>query len=211
MLGTINLHGSLLPQYRGAAPINWAVINGETSTGVTTFKLKHEIDTGDILLQEKIDIGKTETAGELHDRMKDIGAALLLRTIHFIAEEEVKIVPQSELTSPAIEIRHAPKLFTQTCEIDWNKPVDDVYNFIRGLSPHPAAYTQFENKQLKIFRSDKLHEAPGITSGKFETDKKTYIRFACTDGYIDVKELQLQGKKKLWVEDFLRGYRFSEK
>lgn len=208
-LGTINLHGSLLPQYRGAAPINWAVINGERYTGVTTFKLKHEIDTGDILLQKKIDISETETAGELHDRMKEIGAELLLQTIQLIAEDGLQITPQSQLTSPAIEIRHAPKLFTQTCEIDWNRPVDDVYNFIRGLSPYPAAYTQIESKQLKIFRATKVHESPVLAPGKIDTDQKTFIRYACTDGYIDVKELQLQGKKKLAVSDFLRGYRFS--
>jgi methionyl-tRNA formyltransferase len=208
-LGTINLHGSLLPQYRGAAPINWAVINGEKFTGVTTFKLKHEIDTGDILLQEKIEIGETETAGELHDRMKKIGADLILKTIQSIAEGKVERTPQSELTTPAVEIRHAPKLFTQTCEIDWNRSVDEVYNFIRGLSPYPAAYTKIDNKQVKIFRSEKLHGSPLIKPGEIDTDKKSFIHYACTDGYIKVTELQLQGKKKMATQDFLRGYRFN--
>ena len=205
--GTINLHGSLLPQYRGAAPINWAIINGEKYTGVTTFKLKHEIDTGDILLQDKIEIGETETAGELHDRMKEIGADLLVRTLQFISKEGMQIIPQEELITPAVEIRHAPKIFTDTCAIDWNKPVDDVYNFIRGLSPYPAAYTQIDNKQVKIFSIDKMHETPGMASGEIKSDRKTYLRFACTDGYIDVKELQVQGKKKLAVAEFLRGWR----
>ena len=206
-LGTINLHGSLLPQYRGAAPINWAVINGEKYTGVTTFKLKHEIDTGDILLQETIEICDSETAGELHDRMKNVGADLLLRTIQFISDEGMKIIPQSDIASAAIQIRHAPKIFTETCLIDWNRSTDDVHNFIRGLSPYPAAFTTIEDKQLKIFRSEKLHQSPQVAPGEMQTDNKTYLHFACTDGYIDVKELQLQGKKKLGVGDFLRGWR----
>jgi methionyl-tRNA formyltransferase len=211
-MGTINVHGSLLPQYRGAAPINWAIINGEKETGVTTFKLKHEIDTGDILLQEKIPIGDDETAGELHDRMKEIGAQLLVKTVEGLANGTLKETPQEKIGHRQLAIgnlKHAPKIFTDTCKIDWNKSVDEVYNLIRGLSPYPGAFTELEEKTLKIFKAKKIKEQPKITGGAFDTDKKTFLRFACRDGFIDVKELQLEGKKKILVEDFLRGYRFA--
>jgi len=221
--GTINVHGSLLPQYRGAAPINWAIINGEKETGVTTFKLQHEIDTGNILLQEKIEIGENETAGELHDRMKEIGAALLVRTVEGLANGTLQEVPQSAIGNlqSATEnsansslitdnslLKHAPKITTQTCQIDWKKSTDDIHNLIRGLSPYPAAFTELGDKTLKIFKSEKEHAPPTSRPGKWETDRKTYLKFACKDGYIHVKELQLEGKKRMAVEDFLRGYRF---
>lgn len=217
-MGTINLHGSLLPQYRGAAPINWAIINGEKETGVTTFKLKHEIDTGDILLSEKIPIGENETAGELHDKMKIIGANLLVKTVEGIANNTLKETPQplmvnSELpmgNSPFTivhSLKHAPKIFTETCRVDWNKNVDEVHNLIRGLSPFPGAFTYFDNKVLKVFRSQKEETSTGIAAGNYETDKKTYLRYACLNGYIYLKEIQLEGKKKMLIEDFLRGYR----
>lgn len=205
--GTINVHGSLLPQYRGAAPINWAIINGESFTGVTTFKLQHEIDTGDILLNEKITIRENETAGELHDEMKEVGAALLVKTLASLERGDLKETPQSGNGS-SIEIKHAPKIFTETCNIDWNKKTADVFNLIRGLSPYPAAFTVFQNKKLKIFRAAKIDTKPAINPGMFDTDQKTFLRFACEDGFIDVKELQLEGKKKMDVEDFLRGFRF---
>lgn len=211
-MGTINVHGSLLPQYRGAAPINWAIINGEKETGVTTFKLKHEIDTGDILLQEKIAIGDDEIAGELHDRMKEIGAQLLVKTVEGLANGTLEEKPQEETGNgqgAMGNLKHAPKIFTETCRIDWNKPVNEVYNLIRGLSPYPGAFTELEGKTLKIFRAKKIKEQPKISTGDFDTDKKTFLRFACSDGYIDVKELQLEGKKKMMAEDFLRGYRFA--
>jgi methionyl-tRNA formyltransferase len=210
-MGTVNVHGSLLPQYRGAAPINWAIINGEAFTGVTTFKLKHEIDTGDILLSEKIEIGERETAGELHDRMKECGAALLLKTLDGLAAGTLQEIPQSALTSPAVEIRHAPKLFTETGVIDWTKPVQQVYDLIRGLSPYPAAFTRLEGKTLKIFRAEKETGATNHHPGDLDTDQKNYLRFACTDGYINVTALQLEGKKRMEVKDFLRGYRFEKK
>ena len=211
-MGTINVHSSLLPQYRGAAPINWAIINGEKETGVTTFKLKHEIDTGDILLQEKIPIGDDETAGELHDKMKEIGAQLLVRTVEGLANGSLKETPQELVGSGQLTVgslKHAPKIFTDTCKIDWNKPVDEVYNLVRGLSPYPAAFTEFEGKTLKIFRAKKEMVTPNVSPGSFETDKKSFLKFACTDGYIHAEELQLEGKKKMLVEDFLRGYRFA--
>ena len=210
-MGTINLHASLLPQYRGAAPINWAIINGEKETGATTFKLQHHIDTGDILLQQKINIGEYETAGELHDRMKEIGADLLVKTIDGLADETLKEIPQSSLSPNGGEPErglHAPKLSTQTSKINWNKNVDEVYNLIRGLSPYPAAFTILNGKTLKIYKAKKEIIKPEIASGENRTDNKTFLKFACNDGYISVIELQLEGKKKMTVEEFLRGYRF---
>lgn len=202
-MGTVNVHGSLLPQYRGAAPINWAVISGEKQTGVTTFKLQHEIDTGNILLQESMAIGENETAGEVHDRMKEIGAALLVQTIDGLIRGTIQENPQQLSARPPT---HAPKIFTETCRIHWNKPVQEVYNLIRGLSPYPGAFTMLDNKTLKIFRSKKIETAPVLPPGKHETDGKHFLRFACNDGYIEIQELQLEGKKRMKVEDFLRGY-----
>lgn len=203
-LGTINLHGSLLPQYRGAAPINWAVINGEKETGVTTFKLQHDIDTGNILLQERIPIGDDETASELHDRMKIIGAALIVKTIKGFAESNLQEVPQEKLVTEVL--RHAPKIYTDTCKIDWNKEADAVYNLIRGLSAYPGAFTDFHGKVLKIFRAQKEKASIPGTPGKYESDGKSFLRFFCIDGLISVKEIQLEGKKKMGIEEFLRGY-----
>jgi len=205
-LGTINLHASLLPYYRGAAPINWAVINGEKETGATTFKLQHEIDTGNILLQEKIAIGDDETAGELHDRMKDIGAQLLVQTVKGLESGAIKEVPQQSLQSGK-NLSHAPKIFTDTANINWSHSVDQIHNLIRGLSPYPGAFTSFGNKMMKILRASKEKTNPGIKTGEFITDKKTYLKFAASDGYINVIELQLEGKKRMNVEDFLRGLR----
>ena len=207
-LGTVNLHGSLLPQYRGAAPINWAVINGEKETGVTTFKLKHEIDTGNVLLQEKIPIGENETAGEVHDRMKEVGAQLLVRTISGLKEGTLHERPQAMPGDNADAIlKHAPKIFTETAHIDFNKTTAEVHDLIRGLSPFPGAFTSLNGKMLKIYRSEKDLTAPLTNPGESETDGRTFLKFACADGYILVKELQLEGKKKIGVEDFLRGYR----
>ncbi|HEX5024198.1 MAG TPA: methionyl-tRNA formyltransferase [Agriterribacter sp.] len=203
-MGTVNLHGSLLPQYRGAAPINWAVIHGESKTGVTTFKLQHQIDTGNILLQESFAIGEDETAGEVHDRMKDIGANLLVQTIDGLISGTIRETPQDQL-SPGALVR-APKIFTETCRIDWNKPVLEVYNLIRGLSPYPGAFTMLDDKVLKIFHAKKIEHAPVLPPGKHETDGKHFLRYACADGSIEIQELQLEGKKRMKVEDFLRGY-----
>ncbi len=209
-MGTINLHASLLPQYRGAAPINWAIINGEEQTGVTTFKLKHEIDTGDILLQEKINIGAAETAGELYDRMKEAGAKLLLQTVNEISGGKIKEInqqKQQENKGDFSHLFHAPKITVETGEIDWNKNVNDIYNLIRGLSPYPTAFTFLKDKKLKIFTSEKELGNNSETPGEVITDSKSFLKFACNDGYILVKELQLEGKKKMLVEDFLRGWR----
>jgi methionyl-tRNA formyltransferase len=207
-LGTINLHGSLLPQYRGAAPINWAIINGEKETGVTTFKLQHEIDTGDILLQEKIEIAEDETAGSLHDKMMYTGADLLLKTIKELEKGMLKEVPQnSPFTIHHSPPRHAPKIFTETCEINWNRDVDEIYNLIRGLSPYPAAFTYLNGKKLKIFSAEKELGDVENEPGKIITDNKTYLKFAAKDGFISLNEIQLEGKKRMSIEDFLRGWR----
>ncbi|MGZ3952760.1 MAG: methionyl-tRNA formyltransferase [Flavisolibacter sp.] len=241
-MGTINVHASLLPQYRGAAPINWAVINGDRETGVTTFKLKHEIDTGDILLQERIPIDPNETAGEVHDKLKKLGAQVLVKTVEGLADGTLMEKPQASFVNSAtadnkrqtangnqqtaIEddesrngdsdamtsysaLRHAPKLFTETCMIDWTKPVDEVHNLVRGLSPFPGAFTHLNDKLLKIYRSEKEYALPAIAPGAFETDGKHYLKFACKDGFILCKELQMEGKKKMLVEDFLRGHKLS--
>lgn len=206
-MGTINLHGSLLPQYRGAAPINWAVINGEKETGVTTFRLKHEIDTGNILLQEKFPILENDTAGDVHDRMKEIGAALLVKTVKGIAEGTLAEIPQAEPGEPTL--RHAPKIHTETCRINWSLPVEDVYNMVRGLSPYPAAFTIMNEKMLKIFKATKEVTVPTHTEGEYETDGKTFLKIACANGYLHLQEIQLEGKKKMTVAEFLRGYRFN--
>ena len=173
-LGTINVHGSLLPQYRGAAPINWAVINGEEFTGVTTFKLQQEIDTGNILLFEKILIEENDTAGNVHDKLKDVGASLLVKTIILLADGKLVEIPQAISFR---ETKHAPKLFTETGNIDWNKTAEEVYNLIRGLSPYPAAYTKLHGKTLKIFYGEKLVELTNISPGTFKTDEKGIYAF----------------------------------
>ncbi len=203
-MGTLNLHGSLLPQYRGAAPINWAIINGEKITGVTTFKLKHEIDTGDVLLSEEIKIEEEENAGTLHDKMKEIGAEVLFKTVLSLAENNIQEKPQSNLN-----IKHAPKIFTETCKIDWSKTAEEIHNLIRGLSPYPAAFTFLDEKKLKVFSAKKEINTPQVNPGLFDTDGKTFLRYACADGYIHLLELQLEGKKKMKIEYFLRGYRFE--
>jgi methionyl-tRNA formyltransferase len=205
--GTINLHGSLLPDYRGAAPINWAIIRGEHSTGVTTFKLQQQIDTGNILMQESLPIGENETAGEVHDRMKEIGAVLLVKTIQHLIKGDLTEIPQQELPAPS-ELKHAPKIFTETCKIDWNKPIDEIHNLVRGLSPFPGAFTYLDKKMLKVLRSSKEKTQTSVAPGSHSTDGKTFLKFAATDGYILIQELQLEGKKKMLVEGFLRGYRF---
>ena len=205
-MGTINVHGSLLPAYRGAAPINWVIINGEKETGVTTFKLQHQIDTGNVLLQEKIPIGDNETAGELHDTMKEVGAQLLVKTIRGIADNSIEEMPQQNENLSDAQ-RHAPKLFTETCRVDWTKTADEIYNLIRGLSPYPAAFTFLQNKLLKIYKAKKEIAAHQAEPGSYDTDGKTFLRFACANGFIYVLDVQLEGKKQMWIEDFLRGFR----
>lgn len=202
--GTINLHGSLLPKYRGAAPINWAVINGDQQTGVTTFFLRHEIDTGAVLFQESIPIGENETAGEVHDRMMELGASTVLKTVRAIENDDYELHPQNDALATK-----APKIFHETCEINFDQTTEQVHNFIRGLSPYPAAWTELDDKKLKILRAEKDYSSPGTHQpGKFISDNKSYIKVCTKDGYINILELQLQGRKRMEVKDFLNGYSF---
>lgn len=209
-LGTINLHGSLLPQYRGAAPINWAIIDGNTQTGVTTFLLQHEIDTGQILLQASIPIGPNETAGELHDKMKEIGASLLVKTVQGWIEKTITPIPQSELTAAAMQLRHAPKLNKETGKIDWHQSADSIHNLVRGLSPTPCAHTMLNGKLLKIVETIPLPTYHTLPPGHMKTDGKTYLYFGCGMGALNILQLQLEGKKRMPIGEFLKGYRFEE-
>jgi methionyl-tRNA formyltransferase len=202
-MGTLNVHGSLLPKYRGAAPINWAIMNGEQETGVTTFKLQHAIDTGDILLQERIPIGPDMTAGELHDVMMEVGAQTLVTTLNGLITNTIQAKPQQE----AFAILHAPKIFTKDCQIDWHQPVAQIHNLIRGLAPFPGAITKVDGKIVKLFSTSIVLENPKEPIGSFVTDGKTYIRFACNDGYIQLNDIQWEGKKRMPITDFLRGYK----
>lgn len=205
-LGTINLHGSLLPQYRGAAPINRAIMNGEKKTGVTTFKLQQEIDTGNILLMEEITIGPDETAGELHDRMMETGARLVVQTIRGLVDGTLEGKPQPVMNPSDLKL--APKLFKADAEILWTDPISKIYNQIRGLSPFPGAFTDVNHKHLKILRARPEEADHGKLPGLLETDGKTWMRFAGMDGYLYIEELQLEGKKRMLIQDFLRGFRF---
>jgi len=201
--GTINLHGSLLPQYRGAAPINHAIINGEKESGVTTFFLTHEIDTGNIILSDRTAIADDETAGDLHDKLMYIGAHLLVKTLKAIEAGEVNEQPQPQ----SGELKHAPKIFKDDCKIDWNNEAQKVYNLIRGLSPYPTAFTFLNDKTLKVFKAEIEDKEPGIVAGGFLTDGKTYLKFAAKDGFIKLLDIQYEGKKRMLIEDFLRGMR----
>lgn len=211
-MGTINVHASLLPQYRGAAPINWAIINGEKETGITTFKLQHEIDTGNILLKEKISIGEKETAGELHDKLKILGAEVLVKTIQQIETGNIKEQSQQSTinSQQSRELKHAPKIFTETCKIDWNKNADDIFNLIRGLSPYPCAFTYLNEKMLKIYFGEKEIIQHQFVKGTVHSDNKKYLKFACANGFIHCTDIQLQGKKRMNIEDFLRGYKIEK-
>jgi len=205
--GTINVHASLLPQYRGAAPINHAIINGEKESGVTTFLLQHEIDTGNILLSKKVAIKDTDNAGDLHDNLMVAGAEILLQTIQQLKAGTLKPTPQDDFMA-AESLKHAPKIFKEDCKINWDQPTETVYNFIRGLSPYPAAFTLFNDKVLKIYNTEKELVKTPSTPGTIETDKKSFLKIATQDGYIVISDLQLEGKKKMNVVDFLKGYRF---
>ncbi|QEM11873.1 methionyl-tRNA formyltransferase [Mucilaginibacter rubeus] len=202
--GTINLHASLLPQYRGAAPINWALINGEKESGVTTFFLKHDIDTGNILFTEKITLTGHEDAGELHDRLMNKGAGLLVKTVKAVESGRYNEHPQSQLAE-GTELKHAPKIFKDDCRIDWTQTAESIYNKIRGLSPVPTVYTELNGKSLKVFASEYQVSEPAIQPGGFLSDNKTYLKFAAKDGFVLLKDIQLEGKKRMGIEEFLRG------
>lgn len=202
-MGTLNVHGSLLPDYRGAAPINWAIMNGETSTGVTTFQLQHAIDTGDILLQERIPISENMTAGELHDIMMEVGANVLVKTVNGLVQKNITATPQA---TPSID-KHAPKIFTKDCEIDWNQDVEHIHNMVRGLAPFPGAITKVDGKVVKLFSTQKEIKTPKEVPGTFIIEDKQIAKFACKNGYLLLNDIQWEGKKRMPIEDFLRGYR----
>ena len=213
-LGTFNLHASLLPQYRGAAPINWAVINGDTETGITTFFLRHEIDTGEVIQQVRIPIADTDDVGIVHDKLMMLGGKLVTETVDAILNDAVKPIPQEEMAVVG-ELRPAPKIFKDTCRIDWNQPVKRIYDFIRGLSPYPAAWSELvqpdgETVVMKIFETDKIIQSHQLTPGTLLTDGKTYIHVAAADGIIGIRALQLPGKKRLKTDELLRGFRLTE-
>lgn len=213
-LGTFNLHASLLPQYRGAAPINWAVINGETETGITTFFLKQEIDTGEVIQQVRVPIADTDDVGMVHDRLMMLGGKLVTETVDAILNGTVKPISQEQMPVTG-ELHAAPKIFKETCRIDWNRPVKQVYDFIRGLSPHPTAWTELHQEGLapvvlKIYESEKLLQTHSLPAGTVQTDGKTYLRVAVPDGFVGIRSLQLPGKKRLRVDELLRGFRLSE-
>ncbi len=199
-IGTFNLHGSLLPQYRGAAPINWAIINGEKETGLTTFFLKHEIDTGDVILQEREPIHPEDNVGTLYERLMNKGAGLVLKTVQLIENDDVKTSFQDG------EIKHAPKIFKETCEIDWSKTSEEIHNFVRGLSPYPASWTTINGKIHKVYKTSK--DDTKLTK-PIDSDNKTFIRMKTKDGSLLINELQAQGKKRMTIEEYLRGNKIS--
>ena len=231
-MGTFNLHASLLPQYRGAAPINWAIINGDTETGITTFFLKHEIDTGEVIQQVRVPIADEDNVEVIHDKLMNLGGRLVTETVDAILAGTVKPVPQEELLNLSEEeLRPAPKIFKDTCRIDWTKGVKAVYDFVRGLSPYPAAWTELVHPQggvqvMKVFQTEKVFVSQtekffvSQTENSFvphkeevgtvSTDGKTYLRVALTDGYLNILSLQLAGKKRMPVAEFLRGFKVTE-
>ena len=205
-LGSFNIHGSLLPQYRGAAPINWAIINGEKETGVTSFFLKHEIDTGDLIFQDRVPILEEDDFGSMYEKLKHKGAELAVRTVQAIERGEVQPQPQ-QTTS---ETKHAPKIFKETCEINWDQPARQVRDFIRGLSPYPAAWTRFDDKTFKIFKTEILENtAYTLEPGQLKTDNKTFLHVQTAAGVLSILDLQMEGKKRMPVQDLLRGYTFK--
>lgn len=199
--GTFNLHASLLPQYRGAAPINWAIMNGEKETGVTTFFIKHEIDTGSIILQDKELIHESDNVGMLYERLMDKGAKLVLKTVEQVRDRSYELKVQEDTG----DLKAAPKLFKENCKIDWLKSSLEIYNFVRGLSPYPAAWTEFDGKTYKIFEVELSDQSLNGNSGDFKSDGKKMLQVKTGDGMIEVKDLQLQGKKRMKIDDFLRG------
>ena len=210
--GTFNLHASLLPQYRGAAPINWAVINGDTET--TTFFLKHEIDTGEVIQQVRVPIADTDNVEVVHDKLMQLGGRLVIETVDAILEGNVKAIPQEEMAVVG-ELRPAPKIFKETCRINWNQPVKRVYDFIRGLSPYPAAWSELLNPEgeavvVKIFESEKEEKVHALTPGSIITDGKHFLKVAVSDGFVNILSLQLPGKKRLKTDELLRGFHLTE-
>ena len=209
-MGTFNLHGSLLPQYRGAAPINWAIINGEKETGVTTFFLQHEIDTGDLILQKKIAIHRTDNAETIHDQLMALGAQTVVETVDCILDGTAPKMPQPEVA----ELKMAPKIFKETCKINWNSDCESIYNFVRGLSPYPTAWSELMNDNrepipMKIYAVTTEQTSHTYTHGTIITDGKKELKVACKDGFVSIQSLQLAGKKRMNSDEFLRGYKID--
>lgn len=209
-LGTFNLHASLLPQYRGAAPINWAIINGEQETGVTTFFLTHEIDTGKIILQRRLPIAETDDVGKVHDELMTLGAGLVTETVDLILAGKAEAIPQDQFMRDAEELRPAPKIFKDTCRIDWHLPLKRIYDFVRGLSPYPAAWTELvdidgKHQVLKVYETEMRPVVHTDAAGTLRTDGKTYLEVAVEGGYLRLLSLQLAGKKRMPVSAFLNG------
>lgn len=207
-LGTINLHGSLLPRYRGAAPIQWAVLNGDKETGVTTFFLRHEIDTGHVIRQQSMPIGDDETTGEVYSRMMAMGAGVLVDTVNRIADGTAQAVPQDVLLQQGHALLHAPKIFKEDARIDWRRGAAQVHNLVRGMNPSPGAFTEWQGKQLKVYKGRPVVGIGHLPPGEWETDRKTYLRFGCVDGVYELLEVQAEGKKRMGVDEFLRGQRW---
>lgn len=209
-LGTFNLHSSLLPDYRGAAPINWVLINGEKETGITTFFLEDSVDTGNIIFQEKTSIAADETAGELHDRLKIMGAELVVKTTDTIKAGTAHQISQHDLAGSEQVLHRAPKIYKEDCHINWRNNVLHIYNLIRGLSPHPGAFTELDSGgqsyYLKIFRADAEYNLPTIDPGCFLTDHKSFFKIAANDGYLNLREIQLSGRRPMRIIEFLRGF-----
>lgn len=214
-LGTFNLHASLLPQYRGAAPINWAIINGDKETGITTFFLDHEIDTGKVIQQVHVSIAETDNVGVIHDKLMMLGGDLVVETVDHIIDGSIAPIPQGEIKVEG-ELRPAPKIFKETCHIQWNQSTEQVYNLVRGLSPYPAAWSELctangEKTIIKIYESRKASEKnTSDTPGSIKTDDKHYLKVATADGYLEILQLQMPGKKRMAIEDFLRGHHIAE-
>jgi methionyl-tRNA formyltransferase len=211
--GTFNLHASLLPQYRGAAPIHWAIINGETETGVTTFFLTHEIDTGRVIYREKIPVEATDNAGTVHDKLMHLGANLVIKTVDDILNHTVKPVSQAEMMAGESELKPAPKIFKEACRIDWNKNIGEIHDFVRGLSPYPGAWSESttdtgEILSLKIFETEKIYQAHELPPGIIVSDGKKFMDVSARDGFIRLKNIQQAGKKRMTTEEFLRGWSF---
>jgi methionyl-tRNA formyltransferase len=211
-LGTFNLHASLLPKYRGAAPLNWAIINGDKESGVTTFKIEHEIDTGNIMFQEKVDISPDDNVEVLHDKLMEIGSELVLKTVDTLATGNVEMISQQSLIEKGYLPSPAPKIFKDDCMIDWKKDALSLKNFVRGLSPYPTAWTNFINTDtgveisVKIFRTDAENANADVEPGTIQSDGKTFLKIGCLKGRLIIKELQMAGKKRMTTEDFLRGF-----
>ena len=214
-MGTFNLHASLLPKYRGAAPINWAVMNGDKVTGVTTFFLKHEIDTGDVIEQRSIEIGRQDNVGVVYDRLMTLGAGMVLNTVDSIVAGEVKAIPQDQMLTAGEQPTPAPKIFKETCRIDWTRTAEEVYNHTRGLSPYPAAWTTLVDDKgtesvIKIYETGEPEPALNLIPGTIKADGKT-MRVACADGWLEIKQLQLAGKKRMEADAFMRGFTLNHR